>query len=102
LAIACARSLGWAARYVSGYVYTAAFRGKGHRIASDASHAWFDVFDPLTGWRGFDPANNRRVDGNYIVVARGRDYNDACPLQGTFQGGGVHRLDVSVDVQQIG
>jgi transglutaminase-like putative cysteine protease len=102
LAIACARSLGLAARYVGGYVHTAAFRGKGHRIAADASHAWFEVFDPLTGWLGFDPANNLRADDNYIVAARGRDYNDACPLQGCFEGGGTHRLQVSVDVQRIG
>lgn len=101
LAIACARSLGWAARYVSGYVHSAAFRGKAHRIAADASHAWLEVFDPLSGWLGLDPTNNRRTDRHYIVVARGRDYNDVCPLQGTFEGGGGHHLKVSVDVQQL-
>jgi len=101
LAIACARSLGWAARYVSGYVHTAAFRGQAHRIAADASHAWLEVFDPGTGWLGLDPTNNRRADDHYIVAARGRDYDDACPLQGIFEGGGSHHLRVSVDVQEI-
>lgn len=101
LAIAALRSRGIMARYVSGYLHTAGFRGKEHRMASDRSHAWFEVFDPETGWVGFDPANGRRVDENYITVAWGRDYNDVCPLQGTFQGGGAHSLHVSVDVQQL-
>ena len=101
LALACSRSLGWAARYVSGYVHTAASRGKAHRIATDASHAWLEVFDTSCGWLGLDPANNRRADDRYIVVARGRDYDDACPLQGAFEGGGSQQLRVSVDVQQI-
>ncbi len=101
LALACMRSLGWAARYVSGYVHTAAFRSKDHRIAADASHAWLEVYDPLGGWLGLDPTNNRRMDGHYIAVARGRDYSDVCPLQGTFEGGCGHHLKVSVDVQQL-
>jgi transglutaminase-like putative cysteine protease len=101
LALACMRSLGWAARYVSGYVHSAAFRGKDHRIAADASHAWLEVYDPHCGWLGLDPTNNRLTDGHYIVVARGRDYNDVCPLQGTFEGGCGHHLKVSVDVQQL-
>ena len=101
LAIGVLRSMGLPARYVSGYVHTAAFRGKDHRIAADASHAWFEVLDPRSGWVGFDPTNGRRVDGHYIIVARGRDYNDVCPIQGTFEGGSDHRLQVSVDVKQI-
>lgn len=101
LAIALLRSQGFAARYVSGYVHTAAFRGKKHRIASDASHAWFEVFDPNLGWKGFDPTNGRCVDDHYIIVARGTDYNDVRPLQGCYAGGGAHTLHVSVDVQQM-
>jgi transglutaminase-like putative cysteine protease len=101
LALACVRSLGWAARYVSGYVHTAAFRGKAHRIAADASHAWIEVFDPEGGWLGLDPTNNCQADDHYIVVARGRDYNDASPLQGTLEGGGGQQIRVSVDVQQL-
>jgi len=101
LTLGCMRSLGWAARYVSGYVDTAPFRGKSHRIAADASHAWLEVYDPLVGWLGLDPTHDRRPDDYYIIVARGRDYDDVCPLQGTFEGGGGHHLRVSVDVQQI-
>ena len=101
LAIAGLRSRGAAARYVSGYLHTAAFRGKTYRMASDASHAWFEVFDRHNGWIGFDPTHGRRTDQNYIVLARGRDYTDANPMEGTFNGGGSHALQVSVDVQQI-
>jgi transglutaminase-like putative cysteine protease len=102
LALAILRAMRVPARYVSGYLHTAALRGKAHRIAADASHAWVEVLDTDAGWMGFDPANGRRVDGRYIVVARGRDYGDVCPLQGTFPGyGGAHRLQVWVDVQQI-
>lgn len=101
LALACARSMGWASRYVSGYVHTAPFRGKTHRIAADASHAWLEVLDPHSGWLGLDPANNCRTDERYIVAARGRDYSDTCPLEGTFKGGGAHRIRVSVDVQSF-
>jgi transglutaminase-like putative cysteine protease len=102
LAIACARALGWPARYVSGYVHTAAFQGQAHRIAADASHAWLEIFDPRIGWLGFDPTNRRRVDHHYVIVARGRDYDDVCPLEGSFKGGGAHRLQVAVDVQAAG
>jgi transglutaminase-like putative cysteine protease len=101
LAIGLLRSRGFAARYVSGYLHTAALRGQAHRIASDASHAWFELFEPGKGWLGFDPVNGRRVDDNYIIVAYGRDYNDACPLQGTYEGGGPHTLTVAVDIQEV-
>jgi transglutaminase-like putative cysteine protease len=101
LALACLRSHGLAARYVSGYVHSAAFRGKSHRIASDASHAWFSVFDPQHGWVDFDPTNGRSVDHHYITVAWGRDYDDVCPLTGTFQGEASHSLKVSVDVKKL-
>jgi transglutaminase-like putative cysteine protease len=101
LSIAALRSMDIPSRYVSGYVHTAAFRGSAHRIASDASHAWFEIFDPGTGWTGFDPANGRLADHHYITVARGRDYNDVCPLSGRYEGEGTHTLNVSVDVQRI-
>ena len=101
LSIAVLRSLGIPARYVSGYIYTAAFRGAAHRPAADLSHAWFEVFDRQAGWIGFDPANGRRVDHHYIAVAHGRDYNDVCALKGRCKDGGAHTLHVAVDVQRI-
>ena len=57
---------------------------------------------PLLPIAGFDPANGLRVDDRYVIVAWGRDYEDVCPLRGSLEGGGTHRLYVSVDVQEIG
>jgi len=100
LALACLRSVGLPARYVSGYLNTSAFRCNSHRIASDASHAWFSVCDPRLGWVDFDPTNNRMADDNYITVAWGRDYADVSPVTGTFEGPEEHDLEVWVDVQE--
>jgi transglutaminase-like putative cysteine protease len=101
LAVACLRSLGLAGRYVSGYLDTEALRGADHRIASDASHAWFSVYDPESGWVDFDPTVGRMPPEGYITTAWGRDYGDVLPLKGMFNGGGVHGLKVSVDVARI-
>jgi transglutaminase-like putative cysteine protease len=101
IAIGCLRSLGLAARYVSGYLDTAALRGAGHRIASDASHAWFSLYEPEVGWVAFDPTNGRMPADGYITTAWGRDYDDVAPLKGTFTGGGTHRMEVAVDVARI-
>lgn len=102
LALACLRKVGLPARYVSGYLNTSAFRGNSHRIASDASHAWFSVYDPRLGWVDFDPTHNRMADDNYITVAWGRDYADVSPITGTFEGPEAHELEVWVDVKEIG
>jgi len=101
LAIGCLRSLELAARYVSGYLDTAALRGPDHVIASDASHAWFSVFDPKFGWVDFDPTVGRMPPDGYITTAWGRDYADVTPLKGTFTGGGPHSVKVSVDVARV-
>ena len=101
LAIGCLRSLGLAARYVSGYLDTAALRGPHHVIASDASHAWFSAYDPDLGWVDFDPTVGRMPPDGYITTAWGRDYDDVAPIKGTFTGGGPHTLKVSVDVARV-
>jgi len=100
LAIAALRSIGFAARYASGYLHTAAFREPNRGLLSDVSHAWFEVYDTGLGWLGFDPTNGRSVDDNYIIVATGRDYKDICPLQGAYEGDANQWMDVTVDVQQ--
>ncbi len=101
VAIGCLRSLGLAARYVSGYLDTAALRGAEHRIASDASHAWFSVYEPEVGWVAFDPTNGRMPADGYVTTAWGRDYDDVAPLKGTFTGGGTHTMEVAVDVARM-
>jgi len=99
LAIACLRSMGLAARYVSGYLETAPPAGEERLIGADASHAWPSVFVPGGGWLDIDPTNNQLVGPTYVTTAWGRDYADVSPLKGiVFGGGDSHSLDVSVDV----
>lgn len=101
LAIGCIRSMGLAARYVSGYIETLPPEGQPRMIGADASHAWFSVFVPDTGWIDFDPTNNQMPMDKHITVAVGRDYHDVTPLKGVIFGGGSHKLDVSVDVARV-
>ena len=98
VAISCLRSLGLAARYVSGYLETLPPPGKKKLIGSDASHAWVSVFVPDFGWVDLDPTNNLLANETYITVAWGRDYGDVSPVKGVVMGGGTHTLSVSVDV----
>jgi transglutaminase-like putative cysteine protease len=101
LQIACLRSMGLAARYVSGYLRTTPPPGKPRLVGADASHAWLSVFCPGSGWLDLDPTNNMLVGNDHITVAWGRDYSDVSPLRGLILGGGLHTLKVAVDVEQI-
>jgi transglutaminase-like putative cysteine protease len=96
--IACLRSLGLAARYVSGYLLTDPPPGQPKLIGADASHAWVAVFVPGAGWLDFDPTNNQMPRTRHVTLAWGRDFMDVSPMRGVFLGGGHHRVDVSVDV----
>ena len=102
LAIACLRSLGLPARYVSGYLRTHAPPGKERLVGADASHAWFSVYCPSVGWVDFDPTNNLLTGEEHINVAYGRDYSDVSPVSGIITGGGHHEVRVSVDVEPLG
>jgi transglutaminase-like putative cysteine protease len=95
--IACLRSLGLAARYMSGYLSTTPPPGKPRIVGADASHAWISVFCGSNGWVQYDPTNADLPSDRYIVLAWGRDYSDVCPVKGVILGGGQHRVDVSVD-----
>jgi transglutaminase-like putative cysteine protease len=101
LAIAMLRSLGLAARYVSGYLQTRPVPGKERLIGADASHAWFSIYCPNTGWVDFDPTNNVRPSHEHITVALGRDFSDVSPVSGVITGGGTHEVTVSVDVSEV-
>ena len=101
LAIACLRAYGIAARYISGYVETLPEPGKQRLVGADASHAWFSVYIPGTGWLDFDPTNNIVPLDQHITLAWGRDYSDVAPLKGIAFGGGQHTLSVSVDVLRL-
>jgi transglutaminase-like putative cysteine protease len=99
LAIGCLRSMGLAARYVSGYLETAPPEGQPRMVGADASHAWPSVFIPGWGWLDVDPTNDQIVGSTYVTTAWGRDYADVTPLKGiVFGGGDSHTLAVSVDV----
>ncbi len=100
LAIACIRSMGLSARYVSGYIETFSPEGVEKLIGSDASHAWFSVFTPEQGWVDFDPTNNCIVSDQHITIGWGRDYADIAPMEGIILSSGSHELTVSVDVKR--
>ena len=101
LGIACLRSLGLSARYVSGYLLTHPRPGKPKLKGSDASHAWLSAFIPDCGWVDIDPTNDRVVDLEHVTTAWGRDYDDVSPLRGVVLGGGEQSLKVAVDVEAI-
>jgi transglutaminase-like putative cysteine protease len=101
LGIACLRSLGLPARYVSGYLRTRPPEGKPRLVGVDASHAWFSIFSPGTGWVDFDPTNNVQTAEEHITVAYGRDFGDVSPVAGILTGGGRHDVKVSVDVAEV-
>jgi transglutaminase-like putative cysteine protease len=99
--IACLRSLGLAARYVSGYLCTNPLTAGKEILGADASHAWVAVYAPPLGWVELDPTNNLRVDQAHVALAWGRDFGDVSPMRGVILGGGTQSLDVSVAVQHL-
>lgn len=98
LQIACLRSLGLPARYVSGYLRTDPPPGKPRLIGADASHAWIGIYVPQLGWTDFDATNDVIPGTAHIRVAHGRDYHDICPIRGTVYGGGSQSLEIGVTV----
>ena len=96
--LACLRSLGLAARYVSGYLLTQPPDGQPRLLGADASHAWVSVYVPDAGWLDLDPTNNRSPGEDYVVLATGRDYSDVSPIRGVIHGGANHQLHVAVTV----
>jgi transglutaminase-like putative cysteine protease len=102
LMIACLRSRGLAARYISGYIRTDPAPGAGPDaalIGGGASHAWVAVYSPPFGWIELDPTNNTWVGVEHVAVAWGRDFGDVSPLRGIILGGGSHKLSVNVTVE---
>ncbi|RMQ46305.1 Transglutaminase [Pseudomonas cichorii] len=102
LMLACLRSRGLAARYVSGYLLTQPPPGQPRLIGADASHAWVSVFCPASGWVDFDPTNNIQPALEHISLAWGRDFSDVSPLRGVILGGGSHDPEVRVTVMPLG
>lgn len=94
LLAAAARTLGFPARYVSGYL-SAGVDGD-----EAASHAWTEILLPDIGWIGFDAANRICPNEHYVRIACGRDYRDAAPVRGVHQGGRAESLEVSVSISE--
>ena len=101
LAIASLRSLGLAARYVSGYLRTDPPAGQPRLLGTDFSHAWFSVLCPNLGFVDFDPTNDLMPSDRHVTVAIGRDFSEISPLAGIVTGGGDHELKVAVTVEAL-
>lgn len=99
--IAACRSLGLAARYVSGYLLTRPPPGAPKLVGADASHAWAEIWCPEQGWLALDPTNDVPAGLDHVTLAWGRDYADVAPLRGVLRGGGVATLKVGVTVEPI-
>jgi transglutaminase-like putative cysteine protease len=95
--IACARSGGVPARFVSGH-----FLRSDGMVNQQAGHAWAEAFVPNLGWVGFDTANCVCSTDAHARVAIGLDYLGAAPVRGTRYGGGMETLTVEVKVEQAG
>lgn len=102
LMLACLRSLGLPARYVSGYLETIPPPGQKRMIGADASHAWVSIFcGEEIGWVDADPTNNILPSERHITIAWGRDFSDVSPLRGVTLGAGGQSLKVEVDVEPV-
>ena len=101
--LSCLRSIGLAARYVSGYLLTEPPPGQKRLIGADASHAWVSVYCPGIGaqagaWIDADPTNGIFPDTSHITLGWGRDFLDVSPLRGVLIGGGEQTMHVAVTV----
>jgi transglutaminase-like putative cysteine protease len=100
--IACLRSVGLPARYVSGYLETEPAPGRPKLTGVDGSHAWLSALVPGAGWLDVDPTNDRFAGDRHLVTAYGRDYGDVPPLGGViYTEGGTEQLKVAVDVVPV-
>lgn len=98
LMMEAARYLGFAARFVTGYIYVPA-RDEGKILGSGATHAWVQIFLPGAGWVEFDPTNGIIGSRDLIRVGVARDPRHAKPLSGTFEGDRSIYLGMEVDVR---
>jgi transglutaminase-like putative cysteine protease len=98
VSLALLRSAGIPGRYCSGYLHPVADAAIGVTV-SGQSHAWFEYWDG--DWRGLDPTIGAPVGEQHVLVARGRDYTDVCPLKGIYHGGPAEDLKVSVEITRL-
>lgn len=96
LMIEALRLLGYAARFVSGYVYSAELE---QATWAGATHAWVQVYLPGAGWIAFDPTNNLVGGSELIRVGVARHASLAMPMSGSWHGAPADYLGMTVDVQ---
>ena len=94
LFIGACRSLGIAARFVSGYLY-------GNPQQAHELHAWAEVFLPGAGWRGFDPTEGKAVINKHISMGTSADYDQLAPVMGSFLGYTSSWLTTNVDIELL-
>jgi transglutaminase-like putative cysteine protease len=100
LMIEALRRLGFASRFVSGYLYDGALDGGAVGMTgSGATHAWLQVFLPGAGWMDYDPTNQINAGYDLIPVAVARHPGQAIPLQGSWTGDAKDYLGMSVNVE---
>lgn len=93
------RSVGMAARFVSGYLYDPAIDGAESDVSgAGATHAWVQVYLPGAGWLEFDPTNGTHGGSNLVPVAVAREPGQATPVAGTYDGSPEDALQLTVDV----
>jgi transglutaminase-like putative cysteine protease len=92
------RSLGLAARFVSGYIFIPSEADQAATVSGGATHAWLQVYLPGAGWVDFDPTNRIVGNRNLIRVAVAWDHGQALPLWGTFIGQASSFLGMDVEV----
>ena len=97
LMIEAVRSLGFAARFVTGYLYVASRDGPSHH-GGGSTHAWCQVYLPGAGWIEFDPTNGIVGNKDLIRVAVARDPQQAIPLSGTYYGPAADEIGMTVTV----
>ncbi|MDO8913918.1 MAG: transglutaminase family protein [Phenylobacterium sp.] len=104
LMIEAARSLGLAARFVSGYIYSPMVGAGLSRASAGHTHAWVRVYLPACGWVEFDPTNGIVGNADLVRVAIARDPRQAVPLHGSWSGQAADYLgmEVEVDVRDEG
>ena len=98
LMMEAARFFGFAARFVTGYVYVPD-RDRAVRLGGGSTHAWCQIYLPGSGWVEFDPTNGIIGNHDLIRVAVARDPNHAVPIQGSWTGAPTDYLGMQIHVE---